>query len=110
MRAAFEKESGRDLARFFNAWIYGSGTPEVAFTWAPAAGGAERAVALRVEQRGKDSEFPVTVTLRYADGTLEDTQIVVSEKSGEFRLPIKGQLREITLNRDGFTPLEIVGR
>ena len=39
VRAAFEKESGRDLARFFNAWIYGSGTPEVAFTWAPAAGG-----------------------------------------------------------------------
>ena len=67
-------------------------------------------MALRVEQRGKDSEFPVTVTLRYADGSSEDTQVVVSERTAEFRLPIKGQLREITLNRDGFTPLEVVGR
>ena len=106
MKAAFEKESGRDLKRFFDAWIHGSGTPEVAFSWAPAAGGAERAVALRVEQRGNDSEFPVTVTLRYADDSTEDTQIVVSERTAEFRLPIKGQLKEVTLNRDGFTPLE----
>jgi hypothetical protein len=110
VKAAFEKESGRDLGRFFDAWIYGSGTPEVAFSWAPAAGGADRAVALRVEQRGKDSEFPVTVTLRYADGSTEDTQVVVSERTSEFRLPIRGQLRELTLNRDGFTPLEVVGR
>ncbi len=110
VKAAFEKESGRDLKRFFDAWIHGSGTPEVAFSWAPAAGGAERAVALRVEQRGNDSEFPVTVTLRYADDSTEDTQIVVSERTAEFRLPIKGQLKEVTLNRDGFTPLEIVGR
>ena len=67
-------------------------------------------MALRVEQRGNDSEFPVTVTLRYANDSTEDTQIVVSERTAEFRLPIKGQLKEVTLNRDGFTPLEIVGR
>jgi len=110
VRAAFEKESGRDLKRFFDAWIHGSGTPAVAFSWAPAAGGAERAVALRVEQRGKDSEFPVTVTLRYADGSTEDMQVAVAERTAEFRLPIRGQVKEITLNRDGFTPLEIAGR
>ena len=110
VRAAFEKESGRDLARFFDAWIDGSGTPEVAFSWAPAAGGAERAIALRIEQRGKDSEFPVTVTLRYADDSTEDAQVVVAERTAEFRLPIRGQVKEVTLNRDGFTPLEVVGR
>ena len=67
-------------------------------------------MALRVEQRGKDSEFPVTVTLRYADGTTEDAQVVVRERTAEVRLPLKGDVKNITLNRDGFTPLEIVGR
>jgi hypothetical protein len=82
----------------------------VAFSWAPAADLEARAVALRVEQRGKDSEFPVTVTLEYAGGTTEDTQIIVRERTAEFRLPIKGRLRNVTLNRDGLTPLEIVER
>jgi len=110
VRAAFEKESGQDLARFFDAWIGGSGTPVVAFSWARAAGGAAPGVALRIEQRGRESEFPVTVTLRYANGAAEDRQVVVRERAAEFLLPLKGELRDITLNRDGFTPLEIAGR
>jgi hypothetical protein len=110
VRAAFEQESGRDLARFFGAWIGGSGTPAVAYSWSRAAGPGEPAVVLTVEQRGKDSEFPVTVTLRYAGGATEDTQIVVSKRSAEFRLPLKGDLKNLTLNRDGLTPLEIVRR
>ena len=109
MRAAFEKESGQDLARFFDAWIDGSGTPAVAFSWARAAGGAAPEVALRIEQRGRQSEFPVTVTLHYAGGEAEDRQVVVRERAAEFRLPLKGELRDVTLNRDGLTPLEIVG-
>jgi aminopeptidase N len=110
VRAAFEKESGQDLARFFDAWIGGSGTPAVAFSWTRAAAGAAPEVALRIEQRGKDSEFPVTVTLHYTNGAAEDTQVVVRERVAEFRLPLKGELRNITLNRDGLTPLDIVGR
>jgi hypothetical protein len=67
-------------------------------------------VVLRVEQRGRESEFPVTVTLHYPGGATEDTQIVVRERTGEFRLRAKDNLRNVTLNRDGFTPLEIAGR
>ena len=68
VRAAFEKESGQDLQRFFDAWIEGSGTPAVAYSWTRAAGEAPPVAALRVEQRGRESEFPVTVTLTYAGG------------------------------------------
>jgi hypothetical protein len=110
VRAAFEKESGQNLQRFFDAWIEGSGTPVVAYSWARAAGDASPAAALRVEQRGRESEFPVTATLTYAGGATEDVQIIVRERTAEFRLPLKGELRDIVLNRDGLTPLEIVGR
>jgi len=110
VRAAFEKEGGQDLKRFFGAWIGGSGTPAVAYSWAPVADGAAPEVALRIEQRGKESEFPVTVTLHYAGGATEDAQVVVRGPAAEFRLPLKGELRDIVLNSDGFTPLEVVGR
>ena len=109
VRAAFEKESGQDLTRFFDAWIGGSGTPEIAVSWARAADGAVPEVAVRIEQRGKDSEFPVTVTLHYSGGATEDRQIIVRERAAEFRLPLKGALKNVSLNRDGLTPLKIVG-
>lgn len=110
VRKAFEKESGWDLERFFESWINGSGTPEVLMTWAPAADSASPAVVLRVEQRGRICEFPVTATLRYAQGRVEDVQIVIRDRVSEVRLPLAGQLQDVTLNRDGLTPLEIVGR
>jgi hypothetical protein len=110
VRAAFERESGRDLKRFFDAWIRSSGTPAVAFSWARSPEGTPPEALLRVEQRGRESEFPVTVTLHYAGGASEDAQIVVREREAEFRLPARDNLRNVTLNRDGFTPLEIAGR
>jgi hypothetical protein len=110
VRAAFEREGGRPLEAFFDSWIEGSGTPQVAVSWAPARDVAAPAVVVRVEQRGKLYEFPVTVTLRYASGTQQDTQIVVRERVGEFTIPLSGSLKNVTLNRDGLTPLDIVGR
>ena len=110
VRAAFEKESGRDLKRFFDAWFGSSGTPAVAFSWARTDDGVPSGVVLRVEQRGRESEFPVTVTLHYANGAAEDTQVVVRERTAEFRVPAKGEVRNVTLNRDGFTPLDVAGR
>jgi hypothetical protein len=82
----------------------------VAFSWARSPEGTPPEALLRVEQRGRESEFPVTVTLHYAGGASEDAQIVVREREAEFRLPARDNLRNVTLNRDGFTPLEIAGR
>jgi hypothetical protein len=110
VREAFERESGLDLGRFFDTWIGGSGSPLVAFSWSRAAGSPAGEALVRIEQRGKQSEFPVTVTVQYTDGRVEDVQVVVRERAAEFRVPIKGSVRDIQLNRDGLTPLDIVGR
>jgi aminopeptidase N len=110
VREAFEKEGGRSLEAFFRGWIEGSGTPQVQVTWTRDAGASPPVAVLRVEQRGKTFEFPVTATVEYANGTAEDTPVVVRERAGEFRLPLKGDVKSITLNRDGLTPLEVVGR
>ncbi len=110
VREAFERESGLDLARFFDTWIGGSGTPRVAFGWSRPAGSPSDEAVVRIEQRGKESEFPVTLTVQYTDGRAEDTQVVVRGGEAEFRVPVKGAVRDILLNRDGLTPLEVVGR
>jgi len=110
VRAAFEKESGQALEAFFRGWIEGSGTPQVLVNWTRDAGAAPPVAVLRVEQRGKSFEFPVTATVAYANGTTEDVPVVVRGRVAEFRLPLKGDVKDITLNRDGLTPLEIVGR
>jgi len=108
VREAFERESGLDLTRFFDTWIGGSGTPLVTFGWSRPAGSPSDEALVRIEQRGKESEFPVTVTIQYTDGRAEDTQVIVRGRAAEFRVPIKGTVRDILLNRDGLTPLDIV--
>ena len=110
VRAAFENESGQALEAFFRGWIEGSGTPQVLVSWTRDAGATPPVAVLRVEQRGKTFEFPVTATVEYANGTMEDVPLVIRERAAEFRLPLKGDAKNITLNRDGLTPLEVVGR
>jgi hypothetical protein len=110
VRRAFERECDRPLKAFFDEWIESSGTPQVAMNWAPARDAAAPAVVVRVEQRGRLFEFPVTVTLRYAGGTAQDTQILVHDRVAEFTLPLSGSLKNVVLNRDGLTPLDVVGK
>lgn len=107
VRAAMEKESGRDLQAFFEAWIHGSGTPQVRVTWRRDPAGSASAL-LRIEQIGRVFPFPVTATIRYADGSLEDVPLVVTGQVLEAQLPLKGNPRQITLNRDGLTPLVVI--
>ncbi len=110
VRAAFEQESGQALEAFFRGWIEGSGTPQVLMNWSRDPGATPPVVVMHVEQRGKTLEFPVTVTLQYANGTAQDMQVVVRERVGEFRLPVSGEVKDLILNRDGLTPLEILVR
>jgi hypothetical protein len=110
VRAAFEQESGQALEAFFRGWIEGSGTPQVVMSWSRDPGATPPVVVMRVEQRGKTFEFPVTVTLQYANGTAQDLLVVVRERVGEFRMPVSGEVKDLILNRDGLTPLEILGR
>ena len=45
-------------------------------------------------------DVPVTVTLHYADGHLQDVLVPVSEAHVEQRIPTSGNVREVQINRD----------
>ncbi len=50
LRAALEKESGKDLKWFFDQWVYGSGFPELTVSWSLGGDWASPQVWLLVEQ------------------------------------------------------------
>ncbi|MBI1874580.1 MAG: hypothetical protein HYS05_11960 [Acidobacteria bacterium] len=106
LRQAFEAETGRSLDRFFERWIYGSSLPRVRFSYrtlaaaGPGAAPVSPEVVLRFDQTGEIFDVPVTVTLIYADGRSEHIVVAVTDALMEQRVPLKGTLRRVEVNRD----------
>jgi len=93
------------LSRFFDEWIYGSDLPAVAVTWRVEQSGAGQVAIVRLEQRGRLFDFPLTVSLQLADGTQHDTLVRVTDRIVEQSVPFTGRLREVVVNRDRATVL-----
>lgn len=107
VRAAFEAAAGRPLEAFFERWIYEFGIPTINYTGSQDDG----ALRLRFAQRGPEVyELPVTVTLRYADGTTEDVIVPLLEAVVERALPLKGPLRGWDVNADRAALAHFQGR
>jgi hypothetical protein len=103
LRQVIEAVSGTDLRPFFEAWIYGSDIPELAFGTAVSG----REALVRFEHRGNVAPLPVTVSILYADGRTEDVIVPVTERVVERRLPLLGPVRSIEANRDHAALAEI---
>jgi hypothetical protein len=73
-----------------------------------AAGTATGVVVVRLEQVGDVFDLPVTVTLDYASGASEDVLVRLTDRVTETRLPLRGPLREVEINRDNAALVEVV--
>jgi aminopeptidase N len=109
LRVAMETEYGRPLARFFERWVYGSDIPVLRTSWeqvevatAGADGQAPVGSTLRLilEQGPKVHDVPVTATVVYADGRLEQVLAVVTDQVTEVQIPATGRVREVRFNED----------
>jgi hypothetical protein len=100
LRVVFEAESGRPLSRFFDEWIYGSDLPAVTVTWRVEGSGPSQVAVVRVEQLGRVFDFPLTVSLQLADGTVQDAVLRVVDRAIEQPVPFTGRLRGLAVNRD----------
>ena len=100
-----EQAAGRPLERFFDRWIYGSAIPAVRFTSRVEG----QSLHVRFEQQSGDVfDFPVTVTITYADGSSEDVVVAVTDTLIERTIPLKKSVRAVAANRDGGALIEIV--
>ncbi|MBD3220690.1 hypothetical protein GF314_05565 [bacterium] len=64
LQAAMEDVSGRDLATFFQQWIYGSGHPEYLFGYEVASGPERSTIHVRIEQTQDEPVFEMPIRLR----------------------------------------------
>ena len=100
LRRAFEAESGLDLRRFFEGWIYGGQLPALSHSSEIEETPAGGVLTLRFTQRDQVFDFPVTVSLRLRDGTRQTMILPIRERTVEHRIPLPGPVREVRVNDD----------
>jgi hypothetical protein len=109
---AFETESGRSLEGFFERWIHDAALPRIRFAFSTETAGPGEtgfgAVVLRFEQVGQPFELPVTVTLRYGSGAPEDVIVPIAGARTELRVPLRGPLQGVDINRDNAALAEFI--
>jgi hypothetical protein len=96
LRAAMEAESGRNLSRFFERWVFDSGIPRVRYS--TVANGESATV--RLEQFGEGYDLPITVTVQYADGRVQEEVVILSDPSLDAHIPLSGPVRSVEVNQD----------
>jgi len=53
-----------------------------------------------VEQLGETFDFPLAVTIQYADGTTEQVPVVVNTQVHEVTIPVGGVVRRVDTRDD----------
>ena len=94
---AMETASGRSLDRFFDRWIRGVDLPVLRYSSTIRPG--EVVVEFNQDSR-MIFDVPVTVTLQYADGHLQDVVVPVTDAHVSQRIPTSGNVRDVQINRD----------
>ena len=100
-RRVMEDETGLDLERFFERWIYGFGLPTVRVTHtveqAPDGGAT---VVIRATQQGPVYDFPVTIEIEQESGARREAVLVLTAATGELRVPVEGRVKRVTVDSD----------
>ena len=100
LQAAFEAGTNIKLDRFFEMWIRGFTRPAARVTFE----NREEGGVIRVEQTRETFDFPLTVSIQYADGKTEERTIRVTDRVVEERVPTP--IRRVAA-KDDLTPIEI---
>lgn len=104
LRAAFEAEAGVSLTRFFDRWVLGFTLPEARLSWRMDPDGAH--VFIRVEQTGDTFDFPLLVTMQFANGQTGFAPLRVTSAVHEVRLPVPARVRQLDARDDlGLVPI-----
>jgi len=96
-RSAIEMETGRNLDRFFERWIYGSTLPKLKFAY--RVEGSD--LVVHVEQIGSEIfDVPLPLTLQYTDRKPVDVVVFVTDRAIDQRIPLAGTLRGVDFNKE----------
>jgi hypothetical protein len=99
-RLVMEQVSGRDLAWFFNEWLYWTGAPEYDYGWrADSIGPGRYLVAVAIEQPGPLFTMPVQVSA-FSAGAPMDTWAWVDSPVDTARFEVATRPDSVILDRE----------
>jgi peptidase M1-like protein len=102
-RQIMERAAGRNLQRFFDAWIFGAEIPRIKLTTHVSATEA----TVRFEQLDELVDAPITVTITYQSGNVESVVVILTDKHTEQTIPLTGRVRTIAANADNAALVDI---
>lgn len=109
LRLSFEKISGKDLNWFFNQWYYGSGNPELeySYTFEPV----KKQVEVVINQlQEKPFEFPLAIDV-YDNGKPTRYNVWINAKArNTLSFNVSGKPDLININADGILLSEIADK
>ncbi len=106
-RKAMEEASGRDLAWFFDQWVFHGGHPELTARWRYEDD--DKTVRLKVEQTQAVDEttplfrLPTTVEIG-DDAGVRSVPIVIDAKTQEFIIPAASRPKLVRIDPQGWLP------
>ncbi len=108
---AMEKASGRDLAWFFDQWVFHGGHPELSARW--RFEGDDQTLRLKVEQTQAVDEttplFRLPTTVEIGDDSgLRSVPIVIDARTHEFVIPSPGKPKMVRIDPKGWLPKVLV--
>jgi len=109
-RQVLEEISGRDLAFFFNQWIYGAGHPifKVDWSWDASTKRVELKVAQIQEKAPAMDVFQVTVPLEIIAGKQRIfTRLALNQREQIFYFRTEQQPQLVRFNKYGWTLMEL---
>jgi len=108
LREAFETASGRDLAPYFEQWIYGVEVPELVWTWRSEARPGGWRTAIEVRPTGLPGPLPLDITI-LTDRGRENRRVTLDPPGGSWSIETAERPRGVELN-EGRTILARVRR
>ncbi|MDC8098349.1 M1 family metallopeptidase [Chryseobacterium rhizosphaerae] len=109
LRLSFERISGKDLNWFFNQWYYGSGNPQLnySYTFEPV----KKQVEVTVNQsQEKEFEFPLAIDIYDNGKPVRHNVWVAAKAKNTFSLNVSKNPDVVNINADGILVSEITDK
>jgi hypothetical protein len=99
VQRAFEAVSGQSLERFFTQWIDTPDLPRLSVSTRTETGASGASLVITVAQAAELFDVPVPMTLTFEDGSSSEMTLNLTERTGEWRVPLPRLLRRVAVNR-----------
>jgi hypothetical protein len=99
LRESLEAASGKDLAAYFDAWVFGTAVPLIRLSHRDAPAGAGHNVVVELSADRLPGPVPLEVSFTLASGT-ELRRIMLAPSGGSFSFELPEKPRKVEVNAD----------